>query len=120
MITNFEAITDELTDHELSLIPVLVQGFTKHQKENPITAPDIVRKMDIYLTAKGINMKFSQPRLRKCVNYIRSNSIIPLIATSSGYYTSYDKEVISDQIKSLEQRARSIQNCATGLKKFIQ
>lgn len=115
MITNFETITDELTEHELSLVPLLVQGFRKHGINSPIKAPEIVHGMNRHLQSK----KFTEARLRKCVNYIRSNSIIPLIATSSGYYVSFDQDVIKSQIKSLEQRARSIQNCADGLNKFL-
>jgi hypothetical protein len=59
------------------------------------------------------------PRLRKMVNYIRTNGIIPLIATSHGYFTTDCKETISEQIKSLQERANSIERCAAGLKKFL-
>jgi hypothetical protein len=58
-------------------------------------------------------------RLRKMVNYIRSNSLIPLIATSHGYFTSDCKQTIQEQIKSLQERANSIERCAQGLKKFL-
>jgi len=63
--------------------------------------------------------KFSEPRLRKCSNYIRTNGILPLIATSQGYYVSYDKQEINSQIQSLVERANSILKSAEGLKKFI-
>jgi hypothetical protein len=54
------------------------------------------------------------------VNYIRTNSIIPLIATSNGYFTSNCKETIQDQVKSLQERASSIMRCAEGMKKFLE
>jgi tetrahydromethanopterin S-methyltransferase subunit B len=50
---------------------------------------------------------------------IRSKGILPLIATSNGYYCSYDKQEIMEQIKSLQERADAIINSANGLKKFL-
>jgi hypothetical protein len=44
---------------------------------------------------------------------------LPLIATSQGYYVSYDKQEINAQIQSLVERANSILKSAEGLKKFI-
>jgi hypothetical protein len=42
-----------------------------------------------------------------------------LIATSQGYYVSYDAQEINAQIQSLVERANSILKSADGLKKFI-
>jgi hypothetical protein len=47
------------------------------------------------------------------------NGIMPIIATSQGYYVSHDKQEILDQINSLTQRANSIMNSANGLKNFL-
>lgn len=115
MITNFETETYELTPQELELIPILIQGFSKHGKDNPILSRDIVSSMQSFLDKRGINTKFTDARLRKCVNYIRSNAMLPLIATSNGYYISADVKELSNQIKSLRERAYSIQRCADGL-----
>lgn len=119
MITNFEEITRELTEKEMKFIPYLVAGFKKHSKDDPIKAPVIVKKMNDYLDKKAIGLRLTQPRLRKCCNYIRTNGLIPLIATSKGYYVSNDKEEIKNQIQSLQERARSINDCARGLEKFL-
>jgi hypothetical protein len=119
MITNFETITHELTAEELNLVPVIVHSFRFYKKDNPIKADLIVKRMNDYLQKHESNVKMTQPRLRKIVNYIRTNGIIPLIATSNGYFTSDCKETIEEQIKSLQERANSIQRCAEGLKKFI-
>ena len=119
MITNFTEVTAELNQKELNLIPVLVKCFAKYTKEKPIKTPEVVEGINNYLTDKGIKLKFSGARLRKCVNFIRCNGLLPLIATSNGYYCSNDTEEIEKQIKSLNERARSIKNCADGLYKFI-
>lgn len=115
MVTNFEHITSELTQQELELIPILVKGFHKHRKENPILARDIVRMMNLYLQSRNFQVTFTEARLRKCVNFIRTNAILPLMATSNGYYISWDSDEIYSQIQSLEERANSIKRCAGGL-----
>jgi hypothetical protein len=114
MITNFEKITHELTDDELSIVPYFVKSFQKYTKENPIKAVDIVSRWN----QSQQPIRLSQPRLRKICNHIRSNSLLPLIATSSGYYVSNDKTEIDKQIKSLIERANSILKCAEGLKQI--
>lgn len=115
MIKNFEQITKELTAQELALIPVLMSGFRNHGRENPILARDIVRMMNLYLQTRNYSVTFTEARLRKCVNFIRTNAILPLMATSNGYYISWDSDEIYSQIQSLEERANSIKRCAGGL-----
>jgi len=119
MVTNFELITPELSDDEFRLIPYLVAGFRLHPKSDPIKSPLIVEAINSKKEAWGIKGKFTDVRLRKCVNYIRSKGMIPLIATSDGYYTSWDKADIQKQIQSLHERASSILTCAEGLKLFL-
>lgn len=118
MLTNFETITNELTEEEMKVLPLLVYGFRSHTKANPIKAPEIVKAMNQYLEGKT-KLRMSEVRLRKFCNHIRSNGLLPLIATSDGYYCSTDREEIQKQITSLEERARSIQRCADGLKYFV-
>lgn len=119
MITNFEEITSELNELELTLVPVIVEGFKARTDKNPIKAPEIIKTMNVYLVKKNIKLKMTGPRLRKFCNYIRRNSIIPLIATSKGYYVSYEKDIVMSQIESLNQRASSIESCARGMDKFL-
>ena len=119
MITNFEEHTSELTSEEMDILPIVVHGFRNYKKDNPIKAELIVTRMNEFLSARGFKTRMTQPRLRKMVNYIRTNGIIPLIATSHGYFTSDCKETIQTQIQSLYERANSIERCAEGLKKFL-
>lgn len=117
-VTNFEKITKELNERELAIVPSIISGFKKYTKENPIKAPVIVKRYNEKVVGKGI--KLTEPRLRKICNHIRSYGLLPLIATSNGYYVSYDKEEIINQITSLHERANSIINCAIGLEAFIK
>ena len=113
MITNFEEITQELNRDEMSWIQPLINGFKKRHKGNPIKAPEIIKGM------RKHGYRITEPRLRKCVNYIRTNGLLPLIATSKGYYVTHNTQEIKSQIESLYQRANSIARCADGLKKFV-
>jgi hypothetical protein len=120
MLTNFESITEELTEEEKKLVPVLIKGFSTKGKENPITGKEVVKAINVYKKVYGLKRDFTEPRLRKICNFIRVKGILPLIATSNGYYISYDREEIRAQIDSLNERAMAIQASAEGLKKFIQ
>lgn len=119
MIKNFEEHTQDLTEIELSIIPYLINGLKTKTKDNPIKAPEIVGAMNVFFAHKGIAIKMTEPRLRKCVNHIRSIGELPIIATSKGYYVSNDKEEILEQIESLRQRANSIIRTANGLKRIL-
>lgn len=119
MITFFEEQTHELTKEEMELIPIVIHGFRQYKKNNPIKADLIVQRMNLFLENNGYKTRLTQPRLRKLVNYIRTNGLIPLIATSNGYFTTECKETIQLQIISLQQRANSIERAVDGLKKFL-
>ena len=119
MITNFELITEELTTDELKILPIIIQGFKCHKKDNPIKAPAIIISLNEYLQKQGFLIKITEVRLRKFVNYIRANGKLPLIATPKGYYISDDKNELRMQVKSLQERAKSILNAADGLEIFI-
>lgn len=118
-ITNFEQYTYELTQDEIEILPLVIHGFRAYKKNNPIKAELIVKRMNEYLDQHGYKIRLTGPRLRKLVNYIRSNGLIPLIATSHGYFTTDCKQTILEQIRSLQERANSIERCAQGLKKFL-
>jgi len=75
--------------------------------------------MNQFLSDRDYKIRLTGPRLRKLVNYIRSNSLLPLIATSQGYFTTDCKQTIQEQIKSLQERASSIDRCARGLNNFL-
>lgn len=118
MITNFEEITCELTADEKRLVPVIIRGLNLKSKANPIKGNDIVNAINANKERYGIK-KFSEPRLRKIINFIRTEGILPVIGTSNGYYISYDAEELNAQIESLTQRADAIMSSANGLKKWI-
>lgn len=118
MITNFEEITKELTDDEKKLVPVIIKGLSTKTKDNPIKGVDIVSAINQNKDKYGIKV-FNEPRLRKIINFIRSEAILPVMGTASGYYVTNDRNELENQIKSLIQRAEAIMTSANGLKKFL-
>lgn len=114
------AQSKELTIEEKNIIlPVLLKALKKSTYLNPIHAPKLV---DWFNYKKGVGpltkMKsnFSEQRLRKLVNYIRNNGILPVISGPTGYYVSTDPSEIISMAKSMEDRADSIRAAAKGLR----
>jgi hypothetical protein len=105
MINGFAQQTHELTDIEINrMLPGMVKRLkTKIGKNNAVTNNEIVAAF------KSIGVKTGGPRIRKIINYIRMQGLVPnLIATSSGYYVASDRAELEDYIESLEQRISSI------------
>ena len=118
MITNFEEITKEMTEDEKKLVPLIIKGLSTKSKDNPIKGADIVNAINENKIRYGIKL-FSEPRLRKIINFIRSEGILPVMGTSNGYYVTNDRADLESQIESLTQRAEAIMTSANGLKKFL-
>jgi len=119
MITNFEKITRALSPEEVGVILSLTRVLSSASYRNPIKADEIVRRVNGKQEKGDQPVFFSQVKLRKLVNFIRSESILPVIATSRGYYLSYDRDEIAMQIKSMEERADAITNAKNGLMIFL-
>lgn len=106
MIDGFEAITESVTPYEKEMIiPALVSGLKKR-----VGARYAIRNKTICqaLKARGYD-KISEPRIRKCINYIRINGLVPhLIANSNGYYVATSVEEVDKYAESLKDRATAI------------
>lgn len=104
MIKHFNKETDCLSHfEEKDILPKVVeilehrQGFTK-----AITSKRIIA---LY----GTEDRELSARVRKVINYIRNNNIIPcLVASSKGYYIATDAKEITDYEESLRGRVRAI------------
>jgi len=81
--------------------------------------PELLKFVNYYGSANNL-LKIRGPRLRKLINHIRSNGLLPIIGTQHGYFVSYDVQDISDQIKGLTERANSILDCCYGLNKILK
>lgn len=105
MIKNFENETQPLTSKEQQLVPWFIKGLETHVgKGNPVTSDQIATGMKA-----TFGVKVDGPRIRKIINHIRLNGLVPgLMATSEGYYIATTPEELDEYIKSLSGRITAI------------
>ena len=101
MIVGFEEISEPLTDYEQStLLPVFVRCLsTKVGRDKAITNAKMIEGM------KAFGFKVDGPRVRKIINHIRDNALVPcLVATSKGYYVATTDFDLAEYEESLKGR----------------
>ena len=98
MLKGFEKLTEELTDYELEIVPLIVKGIgSRIGKENAVKSSIICDKMNII----GV-------RLRKIIHFIRVNNLLSgLCSNSKGYYIAASLRELEDNNISLKQRIAS-------------
>ena len=116
MIKGFEKQTIELNDHELNVVSILVDRFSKKPGlKNIVTNNQIIEGLRM---KHGIEIKDS--RVRKVIQYIRVNNLIPgLIATSKGYYSTEDIEELESWIESMVQRENAIRETRLAIENHL-
>ena len=114
MINGFTNETKPLSEYERdTLTPIIVRGLSmKIGKERAIKNSEICAKM------RMAGYRIDNARLRKVINHIRVNSLLPgVIATSEGYYIATTKTEMADYIASLESRESAIHEVSVALRK---
>ena len=94
-------------------LPHVLSLLKKSKKESPLKSYEFVQ----ILSAKKIVLKDSE--FRSLVNYVRTEGLLPVVASKKGYYATFDAVRIKQQIDSLNKRAKLITASANGLKKFL-
>ena len=116
MLKNFEKITIELTSQELEYVEFLGQWFMHNKgKENTVKNADIAR-----LIKNRFEKKIVESRVRKVVQFLRTNGLPNLIATSNGYFYSDDVLEIDAWIVSLKQREAAIREIREKAEKQVE
>lgn len=113
MIRNFFQETVSLSsyeeEHVLPKIVSILEGC--NGKSLAITNKKIIEKY-------GVAGREMESRVRKVINYIRNNGLIPcLIATSYGYYIATDAKEVTDYEDSLKGRESAIRKIRLSLHK---
>lgn len=114
----FTEQTAALSDYEARvLLPVIIAGLqVKHGVSMAVKNEYICH----ILTNKGYK-KVTPARVRKIINHIRLNRLIPgLVASSKGYWVEKDPVRLREYINSLNDRCRAIEAVAKALEKDLQ
>jgi hypothetical protein len=115
MINGFEDQTEPLTEYEESeLLPHIVRGLRlKVGKAMSVTNRAIVEGMK-----RNLGLKITEPRVRKIINHIRINDLVPcLIATSQGYYIAESEQELKDYEESLLGREEAIRSVRLSIQR---
>ncbi|RYD54886.1 MAG: hypothetical protein EOP56_18125 [Sphingobacteriales bacterium] len=115
MINGFEKETQPLTEAEKKLLPLFIKGFyNRWGRENQVTNKQIQKGF----AEKGY--KVPDSRVRKIINFIRSECIIPdLMADNGGYYRTKDAAKLRTYIESMRQRAYSFLSVADKMENHL-
>lgn len=106
MIEGFKEFTAHLTDYEREMVvPALVEGLKKR-----VGSQYAVRNKTMCQLLKEHGFEnVSEPRIRKCINFIRMNGLVPhLVANSHGYYVATSVHEVENYCQSLKERAEAI------------
>lgn len=117
MVKNFEEYTAHLSPYELEmLVPVLKNELRTHVgAKNAIRNKELCAMMDM----KGYQ-GMREARVRKCINYIRMNGLVPnLVANSNGYYCATSIKEVEKYLDSLKERATAIWSMMSALRRDI-
>lgn len=104
MIKGFDNETQPLTEYELEqVLPAILEGLkNKIGKANAVTNKFIISRL------RG-TYKVDAARIRKIINYIRTNDLLPgLIATSEGYFLATTESELLEYEDSLKGREEAI------------
>ena len=115
MINGFQEQTEPLTEYEeQTLLPQLVRGLrTKVGRAMSVTNKAIIEGMK-----RNLGLSISDARVRKLINHIRNNDLVPcLIATSQGYYIAESEQELKDYEDSLLGREEAIRNVRLSIQR---
>jgi len=121
-LLNFEKEEFKISDKDLELADIIKDLLIAKLPPGgmPKKAEDLSYLLSWGLQSEfGIHVTITPVKLRKWVSFFRSSGTLPLMATSEGYFITDNKDLIREQIISLEQRASQIKRASEGLKKFL-
>lgn len=117
MIEGFTKQTEKLSDYEKEvLLPVMVKCLErKVGKENAVTNA----YMCVRMNEKGYEI--GEARVRKIINHIRTNNLVPrLMASSCGYYVTNDVTELKSYIASLKGREDAIRAMRSAVEEQLE
>ena len=125
MLFGFEQETAPLNEVENKAAQIIAYCLQRGHigSERAVTAQHICNSLAnqdaMFRTEKG-SPYLNGARIRKIINFIRTNGMCPhLIASSKGYYISNNRDELSEYIQSLHARAAAISAVAMSMEKEL-
>lgn len=111
MINGFDIETAPLSDSEKEAVPSVVTFLMKaNGSSRAVLNQQIVRAFP--------ELRLSSARVRKIINHIRQNNLVPcLIASSKGYYVAESERELLDYEDSLRGRELAIRGVRESIEK---
>lgn len=115
-LPGFEIETQPLTEDEKKILPVIVKALLKKNgADNAVTNKQIRAGL-----LRNLNTEIADSRIRKIINHIRMNNMVPgLLASSKGYYVSTNAKEVKEYIDSLEGREKAIRGIKEKAKQYL-
>lgn len=108
-----------ITHFEKSVLLPIVVAELIQRGTTPIYSGELLTTLNLYIESLSIKeRKVTPDRLRKIINTIRSEEILPIMSGKEGYWVTEDKVEIVAMALSLEMRAKSIMSAASGLRNY--
>lgn len=101
----------DLNTVDINVIAPFVVNLLKRKGGVPMSSNEILKE----ISASSITHSVSGIRLRRIINWLRSESLLPILSGNYGYWISYDPIEIDLNVNSLRLRAAAIINAADGL-----
>lgn len=121
-VAKFEPQTQPLTEKESLLVPYTIKAFKNkaYEKSRFLSSRNMVKAIETeYRIGTGEEVWIKDSiTLRKIVNYLVRNVILPIGSSWSGYYLLNTKEEFDEEIESLTNRANALNARIQGLKEF--
>jgi hypothetical protein len=118
MITNFDNETAPLNELEQKAAAIIADGMMRwHTGKDKVISSDAICKglaknyecFRVQQGNGGYKPYLNGARIRKIINRIRMENLVPLLVSSSaGYYVATDATEVRDYIRSLKERASAI------------
>jgi hypothetical protein len=108
----FEDIVPSISEEEEELARTVAKGLrARVGKGKAITNAQMRRKL------AEQNIRIGGPKMRKIIQHIRLNNLVPLlVASSHGYYVAETDQEVEEYRRSLAERRRAIQLLEENLK----
>lgn len=126
MVTNFEQYTADVSDKELWIVELIAKRIRHNVgRKAQVTNAKIRKALSLDLKDGNGNVirkgvKISEPKLRKYIQYIRQNNLVPMLcATQRGYYIAQTVQEFVEYIDTFEERINGMKYTLDAMRQQV-